>query len=711
MSNCADACLIDGNWPLRDVTTGVAPDDVAVPEPALHGHRRWKDALLPTQLVGTPTPIREHGPQWCQTLTSPSRHGASMRITSATIRNFRCLQEVSVDFDQVTSLVGSNGSGKSSVLRALDWFFNGEKGDLTDDDIYSGAGDQDRKIEVEVSFSELTASDRATLGDKYAPASVDTFTVWRTWADGDVKTTGKGRAYPAFEGVRAHPSAAEKKREYNDLRDARPELALPPWRNQADAFEAMLGWERSNPEMLEDALVESTHFFGFNGRNLLSGLFDFVLVTADLRAGEESLEGKKTIIGRILERAIDHQAASEAFDALARDVSERQIEINKTFLDQQLVDLSAELTGEVAAFTQGRGVALRSKSPDYRPTPPLVSVTILDSPVETSVDRQGHGFQRALLIAALKLLATRSSQGSDSSVIHLAIEEPELFQHPGQARVFAKVLRDLAATESTGLQIAYATHSPYFIDARYFDQVRRVTRDLSDGSTHPVVQVKAASLTSITLALDGIISTAAITSRWHQVCTNNLSEALFSDAVVLVEGEDDKGVLDGLASRTTQLEALGVTVAPARGKNGLFLPYVILRELGIPALVVFDSDSGGEARGLANGNSTEQIAQSRTDEVRTNRSLMNFLGHPEVDYPSGLYGTNMFVWSDRLEEALNADWPSWETTRNGLVSDGRGARGKNAATYELAAAECSVEPKGAFVDLMNAARALVGGAA
>lgn len=58
-----------------------------------------------------------------------------MKIQKVQISNFRSLRDVSIDFDDVTTFIGPNGVGKSSVLRALDWFFNGGKTSaLTDDD-------------------------------------------------------------------------------------------------------------------------------------------------------------------------------------------------------------------------------------------------------------------------------------------------------------------------------------------------------------------------------------------------------------------------------------------------------------------------------------------------------------------------------------------------------------------------------------------------
>ena len=48
-----------------------------------------------------------------------------MRITSLTLRNFRRYRnETTITFDDLTVLVGKNDVGKSTILEALDIFFN-----------------------------------------------------------------------------------------------------------------------------------------------------------------------------------------------------------------------------------------------------------------------------------------------------------------------------------------------------------------------------------------------------------------------------------------------------------------------------------------------------------------------------------------------------------------------------------------------------------
>ena len=61
-----------------------------------------------------------------------------MRIKSMTLQNFRRYSNaVTIEFENLTAFVGKNDAGKSSILEALDIFFNEGKGcvKLDKDDI------------------------------------------------------------------------------------------------------------------------------------------------------------------------------------------------------------------------------------------------------------------------------------------------------------------------------------------------------------------------------------------------------------------------------------------------------------------------------------------------------------------------------------------------------------------------------------------------
>ena len=283
-------------------------------------------------------------------------------------------------------------------------------------------------------------------------------------------------------------SAADKKAAYNDLRTSDPSLGLPAWSSVDAANQAMTTWEAAHTDQLVEAPESlQTNFFGFNSGGKMSGLFDFVLVTADLRASEESIDGKSSIIGRILERSVDRAAADEAIAKIVEDSRTKQQKVYEETFKAAARHYDCAAQRGRPSYSPGRTVTVSPAEVELKASRTTFDVAVLDGTTETAVDRQGHGFQRTLLISALQLLA-QSGAASTEGVICLAIEEPELFQHPIQTQTFAKVLRSLAEDAGKRLQVTYATHSPYFVEARHFNQVRRLTR--SSGES-PVVTVQS----------------------------------------------------------------------------------------------------------------------------------------------------------------------------------------------------------------------------
>jgi putative ATP-dependent endonuclease of OLD family len=323
-----------------------------------------------------------------------------MRIRKGDGQELPLPRRGNIEFSEVTTFLGPNGSGKSTILHALNWFFNGARqGALTLEDVFQR--DPDRTVEVAVVFDRLTDADRQRLG-KYATPSESSVLIRKVWAGGAEKLIGRGRAFPAFQDVRQGASPSERRSRHQALRSSQPDLALPAWTNDATATETMAAWEAANPDRLvETDLEASSHFFGFVGHGQMSGLFDFIFVSADLRAAEETTDSKSAVLGRILEQAIDRSAAdAELADVLSK-VTEQQRTIQDRYFADQLCSLSSRLTTEVASLATGREVRI---SPELTPPQPQklgFNVNIVDDDLDTRVDRQGHGFQRALLIAAL----------------------------------------------------------------------------------------------------------------------------------------------------------------------------------------------------------------------------------------------------------------------------------------------------------------------
>lgn len=100
-----------------------------------------------------------------------------MKLHSVKIENFRSYKDViEVTFDNLTAFVGRNDIGKSTVLEALDIFFNDGKGivKLDKDDINKQAQEQGNEdVSITVCFEDLPdtividAANQTTLKDEY----------------------------------------------------------------------------------------------------------------------------------------------------------------------------------------------------------------------------------------------------------------------------------------------------------------------------------------------------------------------------------------------------------------------------------------------------------------------------------------------------------------------------------------------------------------
>lgn len=625
-----------------------------------------------------------------------------MKLQSVRIKNFRALKDVMIPFDSVTTFIGPNGAGKSTVLRALDWFFNGKPGSLTEKDCSFGATNEE--IEVQVTFAELTEKDREALG-KYAPEGVATFTAWkRRSPDGAEVLSANAKGFPDFNAIKAANGATAKKDMYAELRRNRPDLDLPAANTGAAVEQAMTTWESSHTDQLVGAPEAlQTNFFGFNSGGKMNGLFDFVLVTADLRASEESIDGKSSIIGRILERSIDRAAADEEIAKIVEESRAKQQKVYEEKFKEQLDGITRQLNEVVTSYSPGRAVTVSPAEVVLKAPRTTFEVAVLDGTTETAVERQGHGFQRTILISALQLLA-QSGSASAEGVICLAIEEPELFQHPIQAQTFAKVLRSLAEDADKRIQVTYATHSPYFLEARHFDQVRRLTRSSEDT---PVVSVHYATVAIVKAKLHGVVDGDVVDRRLDHNVTEQLAIALFANRAFLVEGPTESSVFYGIGDKDAlgSLEASGVSIVPVGGKTSIPLAHAILTSIGVPVYALFDADGGFEARAKANGKAQNKIDEERNKHAKENRAALKYFGLAEEDFPSAKVSDEVAIFEDHLEAFMLANWTEWVAACDAVEA----AAGINLAKNQLAYRAATLKATGAVPEMLKQILTKAGG--
>jgi putative ATP-dependent endonuclease of the OLD family len=254
-----------------------------------------------------------------------------------------------------------------------------------------------------------------------------------------------------------------------------------------------------------------------------------------------------------------------------------------------------------------------------------------------------------------------------------------------RARNFARVLSRLAERAKT--QLFIATHSPYFVTPEQFTALRCFA--LSDGAT------TISSTTLGAVAVNADAPEAQVIRAVEKELPRTFSEGFFADAVVFVEGDTDRVIYEVIADRVGQaLDSAGIAVLAMGGKDNMHIPFVILRQLGIPAFLVADCDALGAGRRHSGDKSKEEAAEA--SHKKSTESLLKWLP-PSITTHLGTlpftYGDTSVVASHfaLLHDDLESELEKWPSFVAALAGDGGALRKKDVAAYRAAAIEASLD--------------------
>ena len=469
----------------------------------------------------------------------------------------------------------------------------------------------------------------------------------------------------------------------------------------------MKAWEVDHPDDLEESRISATHLFGFTGGSRLNGRFDFVLVPAVSDPEAETRDGRGTLLRQLLDRAVgDQLTLNERLKELEENMIGQMHEIMVSEGGVALRDLAKNISVELARLVPAGEVILESRPPAIRLPGLNVDLRVAEGGLETAVGRQGHGFQRALMIAIVQQLAAVRPLPNDDNVasqdrpaLFLALEEPELYQHPLQARHFAASLNELVAADS--IQVAYATHSEHFIDPARYERLRRFQRRAN--TEWPIGEVTQATIAGVTRRLAGVINPDEVETRIRITLRRQLAEAVFARAVLIVEGYSDAGFLQGIADRDGGLDADGIAIVVGRGKTSLLIPRAILEELAVPTFVIFDGDAGRGGRLRKQGKAT-QATQAETEVRRENEMLLRGLGVTPQAQPLTTVESHYAVFHDNLESETDM-WEGYSEQRDRHKTEFGDWRGKSEDVYRYAAATTATDPPKVFLKIIQGVRA------
>lgn len=580
-----------------------------------------------------------------------------MKIEKIRIQHLRAFEDEEVTFDDYVALVGANGAGKSTILCALNIFFREAENATTDmneldiEDFH--LRDTSKPIVITVTFKDLTP-EQEDLFSAYARQGTLTISAKAAFdeASGKALVEQYGERL-GMDSFRRYFGRAGGGARVDELRGIYAELRAAhelPEARTLDAMKTALNeFEAAHPEQCV-LIPSSDQFYGFSkGANRLAQCVQWVYVPAVKDATKEQLEGRATALGRLLGRTVRNAVKFD--EEIARLHTETMEQYSRLLEERQepLVELSTKLQTRLSEWAHPDvKVSLTWRQDPKKAVQieePFARMVAGEGDFEGELARFGHGLQRSYLLALLQELAAADDENAPTLL--LGIEEPELYQHPPQARHLSSVLQTLSEGNT---QVVVSTHSPHFVTGKGFEAVRMV-RKIPEDRRSVVRRATSQEVGDAVAAARGEAAPVPdlALAKLNQILQPSLSEMFFTPRLVLLEGLEDVALITSwlvLTNKWEEFRRRGCHLVAVNGKSELVQPLVIAQKFGVPTFVVFDAD----------GSYAAKPAQA-PKHINDNLALLNLLGADTSTPfpPAALWGEDYVIWPENIATALKAD--------------------------------------------------------
>ena len=408
-----------------------------------------------------------------------------MILKTLKLTNFRGYKDtIEIQFTDLTAFVGKNDVGKSTILEALDIFFNDgkniikmEKADVN----LLAAGENNTETIISVVFDDLP--ERVVIDSTYETSLAEEYLLNSNGLLEVVKHYSNGGSPKVY--IRAnHPTTGNCEgllsKKITELRQIISRNSIPCENQTISSVIRKAIWSYYADDLgLSDIEIEVAKE---DAKKIWEKLSAYLPLYFLFQADRKNSDGDDEVqdpLKEAVKEILQNQAIKDKLEEVASIVKEKLAEVsNHTMEKLREMDPSvANSLNPVLPNTANLKWADVFKS---------VSITGDEIPI----NKRGSGVKRLILLNFFRAEAERQAAEGERTQVIYAIEEPETSQHTANQIILIRALKNLAAAENA--QVIITTHSSTIVKELNFSDLKLIMKN-EDG-TRQVVSVQPGQL-------------------------------------------------------------------------------------------------------------------------------------------------------------------------------------------------------------------------
>jgi putative ATP-dependent endonuclease of OLD family len=551
-----------------------------------------------------------------------------MRLIELRLKNFRCYkEEVKIKINDLTCIIGKNDIGKSTILEALDCFFNEniDKGDLS-------TNCDNTTIEITCLFDEVP---KKIILDSSVETSPEEENILNLQGNLEIKKTfNVGKTITKATFVIAEHPIHEKLINILSLKNS-------PLKTLAEEVGANLeGVQKTkNPSLrkaIRDAIESEKQLIELkvdgsldtenNLKTLWSKLKTFLPIFSLFKV-DKTIDDKDKDVQDPMKHAIKESLAVPRIQQLLEEI-EKEVKEKSTEVAEQTLEKLKEIDESLAE---------KMKS-DFNKAPTwdkIFDLTLLNEN-DIPLNKRGSGVKRLVLLAFFQAQAEKKKLENNSPGIIYAIEEPETSQHPNHQLILINSLKELS--EQDNIQVLFTTHSSNLVKEISLDSLTYIHKNDDGINVEYGTDSEAETLNDETL--NKIIDTLGVLP--------NPKDSV--KALLFVEGNHDinalkiySRILNQDDDSTIKLEdniEIGIIISGGSSLK-FYIDNKYLDGLGKPEVHIYDNDVAEYRTYVEKINNEENPSKKAFNTTKT--ELENFLSKESIEEAYAQNGTIITV--------------------------------------------------------------------